>query len=94
MSNDWGTVWNTHCLQTLAKVTGAVSENLYDMAVHKYATHVARRLLSVLAGRDVAPAPGRKQQQQAQQHAEGEAGEEKQQQQQQQAKVWSLKGVA
>ncbi|GAB4813915.1 hypothetical protein N2152v2_000961 [Parachlorella kessleri] len=72
--------------QTLSKVTDAVSDNLYDMAVHKYATHVARRLLSVLAGRDVAPAPGRKQQQQAQQHAEGEAGEEEQKQAKQHAK--------
>lgn len=48
----------------LSKVTDAVAENLYDMAVHKYATHVARRLLSVLCGRDVAPA-ARKQQQAA-----------------------------
>ena len=58
--------------QVLGKVTEAVAENLYDMAVHKYATHVARRLLSVLAGREVAPAPGRKQQQQ---HAAVAAGD-------------------
>lgn len=42
-------------------MTEACSESLFEMATSKYGSFVARRLLCVLSGRDVAPAPGKKQ---------------------------------
>lgn len=39
----------------MAGVTAAVAASLYDVVTRKYGSFVARRLLSVLAGRDVAP---------------------------------------
>jgi hypothetical protein len=41
-------------------VSEAAAECLYEMATSKYGSFVARRLLCVLSGRDVAPPPGRK----------------------------------
>ncbi|KAL4439741.1 hypothetical protein ABPG75_002742 [Micractinium tetrahymenae] len=45
---------------TLTAVTEAAAASLYEMATSKYGSFVARRLLCVLAGRDVAPPPGKK----------------------------------
>ncbi|KAK9838453.1 hypothetical protein WJX81_000207 [Elliptochloris bilobata] len=42
--------------QVLASIAGSVRAHLGDHAAHRSASHAARRLLSVLAGRDVAPA--------------------------------------
>ena len=44
--------------QALNAVTDAAAASLYEMATSKYGSFVARRLLCVLAGRDVAPPPG------------------------------------
>ncbi|KAL4419124.1 hypothetical protein ABPG77_004516 [Micractinium sp. CCAP 211/92] len=44
----------------LTAVTEAAAASLYEMATSKYGSFVARRLLCVLAGRDVAPPPGKK----------------------------------
>ena len=41
-------------------MTDACAAFLYEMATSKYGSFVARRLLCVLAGRDVAPPPGKK----------------------------------
>ena len=40
----------------LASISAGVTAHLADHATHRSASHAARRLLSVLAGRDVAPA--------------------------------------
>ncbi len=42
--------------QVLATICASVAAHLADHAPHRSASHAARRLLSVLAGRDVAPA--------------------------------------
>lgn len=44
----------------LAGATAAIAGALYDVVTSKYGSFVARRLLCVLAGRDVAPPPPRK----------------------------------
>ena len=47
-------------LQTLTAVTDAAAGAHYELATSKYGSFVARRLLCVLSGRDVAPAaPGK-----------------------------------
>ena len=49
-------------LQALTAVTEAAAGALYELATSQYGSFVARRLLCVLSGRDVAPAaPGKKQ---------------------------------
>ena len=45
--------------QALERACGVVTRHLYEFATDRNASHVARRLLCVLAGRDVLPAPGR-----------------------------------
>jgi len=77
--------------QALSAVTEAAASSLYEMATSKYGSFVARRLLCVLAGRDVAPPPGKKAQAAAgpdeaagtgeQQHIK-QQGQQQQQQQQ------------
>ncbi|PSC67230.1 Pumilio 23 [Micractinium conductrix] len=62
--------------EALNAVTDAAAASLYEMATSKYGSFVARRLLCVLAGRDVAPPPGKKPQ-------EKPPGDEPSQQQQQ-----------
>ncbi|PRW20602.1 pumilio-like protein 23 [Chlorella sorokiniana] len=57
----------------LTAVTDACAASLYEMATSKYGSFVARRLLCVLAGRDVAPPPGKKPA--AQPEPAGEAGQ-------------------
>ena len=47
-------------VQALTAVSEAVSASLYEMATSKYGSFVVRRLLCVLSGRDVAPAPNKK----------------------------------
>eukprot|EP00887_Chlorella_sp_A99_P004080 scaffold23.g4080.t1 len=44
----------------LSGATGAIADSLYDVVTSKYGSFVARRLLCILAGRDVAPPPGRR----------------------------------
>ncbi|KAL4852677.1 hypothetical protein ACK3TF_006244 [Chlorella vulgaris] len=44
----------------LTAVTEAAAEAFYELSTSKYGSFVARRLLCVLAGRDVAPPPGKK----------------------------------
>lgn len=58
----------------LALLVDAVRDHLHDYILDRYATHLARQLLCVLAGRDVLPPPGKKQQQW--QHVPQEAGGE------------------
>ena len=43
-------------MQVLARVTEVTVEHLYEFATDRNASHVARRLLCVLAGFDVMPA--------------------------------------
>ena len=43
-------------VQVLAKTTDVTMEHLYEFATDRNASHVARRLLCVIAGRDVMPA--------------------------------------
>ena len=42
-------------LQLLAEACNSVCEHLLDFLTNRYATHVARRLLCIVAGRDVLP---------------------------------------
>ena len=42
-------------LQLLAEACNSVCEHLYDFLTNRYATHVARRLLCIIAGRNVLP---------------------------------------
>jgi hypothetical protein len=50
--------------------------HLFDYIMDKHATHVARALLVVIAGRDVLSPVAKKKQHQHQQHGEGEEGQE------------------
>ena len=43
-------------MQVLAKTADVTVEHLYEFATDRNASHVARRLLCVIAGRDVMPA--------------------------------------
>ena len=45
--------------QALERACGVVTAHLYEFATDRNASHVARRLLCVAAGRDVLPAAGR-----------------------------------
>lgn len=50
----------SHCysaaaMQILSKVTDVTVEHLYEFATDRNASHVARRLLCVIAGADVIP---------------------------------------
>lgn len=79
----------TSLLQALTAVTEAAGASLYEMATSKYGSFVARRLLCVLAGRDVAPQPGKKAAAGADSAAAGAGGDPQQpaaQQQQQGAR--------
>ena len=42
-------------LQLLAEACNSICEHLYDFITNRYATHVARRLLCIVAGRNVLP---------------------------------------
>ncbi len=42
-------------LQLLTEACNNVCEHLYDFLTNRYATHVARRLLCIIAGRNVLP---------------------------------------
>lgn len=53
--------------QVLTLLTDAVCPHLYQYITDKFATHAARRLLCLLAGRNVLPPPSKQQQQQQQQ---------------------------
>ncbi len=47
---------NAHSiLQLLAEACNSICENLLDFMTNRYATHVARRLLCIIAGRNVLP---------------------------------------
>ena len=50
----------------LGSATEAIAGSLYDVVTSKYGSFVARRLLCILSGREVAPAPSKKSQQQQQ----------------------------
>lgn len=61
----------------LDSLAGAVGDQLYDYLMDRHATHVARALLRVAAGRDVVPASKQgkvKQQEKAAQRGDGAAG--------------------
>lgn len=45
-----------HAVQILEKTTDVTVEHLYEFATDRNASHVARRLLCVIAGHDVMPA--------------------------------------
>lgn len=63
-------------LLVLSGMVGAIGSNLFDYIMDKHATHVARALLVVIAGRDVlSPVAKKKQQQQQQQQIEAEGSE-------------------
>ena len=42
-------------VQLLAEACDSICEHLYDFVTNRYATHVARRLLCIVAGRNVLP---------------------------------------
>jgi nucleolar protein 9 len=41
--------------QLLTEACNSVCEHLFDFLTNRYATHVARRLLCIIAGRNVLP---------------------------------------
>lgn len=60
--------------ELLSGMVGAIGGHLYDYIMDKHATHVARALLVVIAGKDVLSPVAKKKHQQ--QHGEGEEGGE------------------
>jgi len=60
----------------LESLVAAVEPHIVDYATDRHATHVARALLVVLAGRDVLTPPGKKQRQRQQQQQGGFEGED------------------
>eukprot|EP00879_Flechtneria_rotunda_P022286 GHRR01023514.1.p1 GENE.GHRR01023514.1~~GHRR01023514.1.p1 ORF type:complete len:288 (+),score=127.52 GHRR01023514.1:96-959(+) len=61
--------------ELLSAMVGAIGSHLYDYIMDKHATHVARALLVVIAGRDVLSPVAKKKQQQQQQFEEEEGTE-------------------
>ncbi|GLC52285.1 hypothetical protein PLESTB_000605000 [Pleodorina starrii] len=57
--------------RVMTLLTDSICPHLYDYVTDRFATHVVRRLLCLLAGRNVLPPPGKQQQQQRQQQLPG-----------------------